>query len=56
MPIGTLLAATQAMQQVLASIREHGTPLEALDQLPAFGDFTELIGVSEIEALEADYS
>jgi len=56
MPIGTLLAATQAMQQVLASIRQHGTPLEALDQLPAFGDFTELIGVSEIEALEADYS
>lgn len=56
MPIGTLLAATQAMQQVLANIRQHGTPLEALDQLPAFGDFTELIGVSEIEALEADYS
>ena len=56
MPIGTLLAATQAMQQVLASIRQHGTPIEALDQLPAFGDFTELIGVSEIEALEADYS
>ncbi len=56
MPIGTLLAATQAMQQVLASIRQHGTPLEALAALPSFGDFTELIGVPEIESLEADYS
>lgn len=56
MPIGTLLAATQAMQQVLASIREHGTPLEALDRLPTFGDFTGLIGVPEIDALEADFS
>ena len=56
MPIGTLLAATQAMQQVLASIKEHGTPLGALDQLPAFADFTDVIGLSEIQALESDYT
>ncbi|MEM9562808.1 MAG: oxaloacetate decarboxylase [Actinomycetota bacterium] len=56
MPIGTLLAATKAMQQVLASIREHGTPIVAQDSLPAFADFTELIGVGEIQSLEADYS
>ncbi len=56
MPIGTLLAATQAMQQVLASIKEHGTPVAALDQLPAFGDFTKVIGLDEIQSLEADYS
>jgi 2-methylisocitrate lyase-like PEP mutase family enzyme len=56
MPIGTLLAATRAMQEVLASIRQHGTPLAALDQLPAFGEFTDLIGLPEIEALESDYS
>lgn len=56
MPIGTLLAATRAMQQVLASIREHGTPLGAIDSLPSFGDFTTLIGVAEIESLEAGYS
>ncbi len=56
MPIGTLLAATQAMQHVLASIREHGTPMVAQDSLPAFADFTELIGVGEIQSLEADYS
>lgn len=56
MPIGTLLAATRAMQEVLASIRKHGTPLAALDELPAFGAFTDLIGLPEIETLEADYS
>ncbi len=56
MPIGTLLAATQAMQRVLASIKEHGTPLGVLDELPAFADFTEVIGLAEIQSLEADYA
>lgn len=56
MPIGTLLAATQAMQAVLASIRQHGTPLAALDDLPDFADFTSVIGLQEITGLEADYS
>ncbi len=56
MPIGTLLAATQAMQHVLASIKEHGTPLGALDSLPAFADFTTTIGLAEIQDLESGYS
>jgi carboxyvinyl-carboxyphosphonate phosphorylmutase len=52
MPISTLLAATAAMRHVLASIKEHGTPLGVLDELPRFGDFTNLIGLPEITALE----
>ncbi len=56
MPISTLLAATRAMQEVLASIKAAGTPVEALPTLPAFGEFTDLIGLGEIEALEASYA
>jgi carboxyvinyl-carboxyphosphonate phosphorylmutase len=56
MPIGTLLAATRAMQRLLVSIRRHGTPLAALDDLPSFGEFTDVIGLAEIDALEARYS
>jgi len=52
MPIGTLLAATQAMRAALASIRKHGTPIELLDELPSFDDFTDAIGVAEINELE----
>jgi 2,3-dimethylmalate lyase len=52
MPISTLLAATAAMQRVLASIKAHGTPGEVLAGLPTFGEFTDLIGLPEITALE----
>ncbi|MGI9613502.1 MAG: isocitrate lyase/PEP mutase family protein [Acidimicrobiales bacterium] len=56
MPISTLLAATKAMQAVLASIKQAGTPVEALPDLPAFGEFTDLIGLPEIEHLESKFS
>ena len=52
MPIGTLLAATRAMEDLLASIRTHGTPAASLPDLPSFGDFTDLIGLPEITSLE----
>jgi 2,3-dimethylmalate lyase len=52
MPISLLLAATQAMQQALAAIKEHGTPVGILDGLPKFGEFTDLIGLPEITTLE----
>jgi 2,3-dimethylmalate lyase len=52
MPISLLLAATQAMQQALAAIKEHGTPVGILDGLPKFGEFTDLIGLAEITTLE----
>ncbi len=56
MPISTLLAATRAMQEVLASIKTHGTPLEALPTLPAFDEFTDLVGLGEINELETKFS
>jgi 2-methylisocitrate lyase-like PEP mutase family enzyme len=56
MPIGLLLAATRAMEAVLASVRQHGTPVEVLADLPTFSQFTDLIGLPEIDALEARFS
>ncbi len=56
MPISTLLAATRAMQTALAKIREAGSPLPILDDIPAFGEFTDLIGLPEINDLEQRFS
>jgi 2,3-dimethylmalate lyase len=51
-PIGTLLAATAGIRAVLQTLREEGTPTSAMPGLPAFGEFTDLIGLPEITALE----
>lgn len=55
MPISTLLVATRAMQSVLAQIKADGTPVEAVKAMPAFGEFTDLIGLGEITELEQRY-
>ncbi len=55
MPITTLLAATQAMQRALAELRRDGTPLAAVDRLPPFDDFLDLIGLPEVRALESRF-
>ena len=52
-PIGTLLAATAGIRRLLASLRDDGVP--AVDDLPAFDDFTDLIGLPEIRELEARF-
>lgn len=49
-PIGTLLAATAGMRTLLGSLKRHGVP--ALDDVPTFGEFTDLIGLPEIQELE----
>jgi carboxyvinyl-carboxyphosphonate phosphorylmutase len=51
-PIGTLLAATTAIRSLLATIRADGTPAAALSGLPAFGEFTDFIGLPEVLDLE----
>ncbi len=56
MPIGTLLSATAAMQSFLAKLRVAGTPAHFADDLMGFGDFTDLIGLPEITALETRFS
>ena len=55
MPISTLLAATRAMQEALAQIKVDGTPVTAVEKMPAFGEFTDLIGLPEISSLEQQY-
>jgi 2-methylisocitrate lyase-like PEP mutase family enzyme len=55
-PISTLLAATAAIEQVLATIRRDGTPAAAMDQLVGFDEFVELIGMPEIRALEQRFA
>jgi 2,3-dimethylmalate lyase len=49
-PIGTLLAATAGMRAVLATLRADGVP--SLAGLPAFDEFTDLVGLPEVQQLE----
>jgi len=50
-PIATLLAATRAIREVLGRIAEDGTPVNAVRDLPGFGEFTDFIGLPEINEL-----
>jgi hypothetical protein len=49
-PIGTLLAATAGIRSLLASLRADGVP--SLAGLPAFDEFTGLVGLPEVQQLE----
>jgi 2,3-dimethylmalate lyase len=55
LPVSTLLAATSAMQEVLAAIRRDGTTTTVADRLTGFADFTDLVGLPEITELEARF-
>jgi 2-methylisocitrate lyase-like PEP mutase family enzyme len=55
-PIGTLLAATAGIRALLATLKAEGTPVSALPGLPAFDEFTDLIGLPEVQRLEARFS
>ena len=54
-PISALLATTRAVRDVLARIREDGTPINVLHELPRFEDFLDFIGLPEIRELEQRY-
>ena len=56
MPISTLLAATRAMQEALAQIKIDKTPVNAVQKMPAFDEFTDAIGLPEIIELEQRFS
>ncbi|MGY2082406.1 isocitrate lyase/PEP mutase family protein [Blastococcus sp. SYSU DS0539] len=51
-PIGTLLAATAGMRSLLDVLKRDGVPTAALDAVPTFGEFTDLVGLPEIQELE----
>jgi len=55
-PIGTLLAATAGIRSLLATLKAEGTPVSALPGLPAFDEFTDLVGLPEIQQLEQRFS
>ena len=56
MPIGTMLAATRAMQSFLAKLKVDGTPARFVDELMGFDEFTDTIGLPEIVSLEQRFS
>ena len=51
-PLTAMLAATRAMREALVAIRQAGTPLPVLAELPSFDDFVDFIGLPEIRNLE----
>lgn len=57
-PVTTLLAATHAMRNTLASLRETGTPAAAMASgtLTEFPEFLDLIGLPEIYDLEQRFA
>jgi carboxyvinyl-carboxyphosphonate phosphorylmutase len=55
-PIGTLLAATTGIRSVLETLRRDGVPTAALPSLPSFEEFTDLIGLPEIQRLEQRFA
>mgnify|MGYP003626139351 CR=1 FL=1 len=56
MPIGMLLAATAAMRTFLAKLKAAGTLARFAVELMPFDNFTDLIGLPEIGALEKRFS
>ena len=44
------------MQQALAQLKESGTPAPFVSELMGFDDFTDLVGLPEINELEARFS
>jgi 2,3-dimethylmalate lyase len=55
-PIGTLLAATAGIRSLLATLKSEGTPVSALGALPTFEEFTDLIGLPEVQELEQRFA
>jgi hypothetical protein len=54
-PIGTVLAATAGIRHLLATLTADGVPSAALAGLPTFEEFTDIVGIAQIRALEQRY-
>ncbi|HEX9030879.1 MAG TPA: oxaloacetate decarboxylase [Streptosporangiaceae bacterium] len=55
-PIGTLLAATAAMREILREIARAGTPAAALADLPTFAEFVDFIGLPQVRDVDRRYA
>lgn len=56
LPLTTLLAATRAMTDVLATVAREGTPASIVDELASFDELTSLVGLEETTALERRFA
>jgi 2-methylisocitrate lyase-like PEP mutase family enzyme len=54
-PISTMLAATRSMREVLVRIKQDGSPINVISELPTFNDFLDFIGLPEVRELERRY-
>lgn len=54
-PVSTMLAATRSMREVLARIKQDGSPMNVMAELATFDDFLDFIGLPEVRQLEQRY-
>jgi 2-methylisocitrate lyase-like PEP mutase family enzyme len=54
-PVSTLLAATSAVQNVLAELAEAGTPTDAVQPTPDLNDFFTTVGLPDVLDLGKRY-
>ena len=54
-PNWVMLAAIRAANQVLATLKETGTIAGIAGEVPSFKEFFDLLGMPEVQALEASY-
>jgi 2-methylisocitrate lyase-like PEP mutase family enzyme len=54
-PNWVMLAAIRAANQVLATLRDTGTIADVAREVPTFKEFFDLLGMPEVQALEASY-
>jgi 2-methylisocitrate lyase-like PEP mutase family enzyme len=54
-PNWVMLAAIRAANQVLATLKDTGTIADVAREVPTFKEFFDLLGMPEVQALEASY-
>ncbi|EFH81716.1 isocitrate lyase/PEP mutase family protein [Ktedonobacter racemifer] len=55
-PLSTLFTATRAMKESLAQIRAQGTPIPVLDRMVSFQEFTDIVGLPEIQEIRSRFA
>ena len=55
LPVSLLFRATQAMLQLLATLKQGQVPSASQNPTVTFGEFTDLIGLPDIQSLERHY-
>lgn len=54
-PIGSVLATMAGLQKYLEHVKAEGTPIDQLDKLPSFEEFTDMVGLPGIRDLENQF-